>query len=157
MQLLRHVFARLALPALVGFMAFRPALGQPATVILVRHAERAQTPAGDPVLTDAGLARAADLAATLANASVTSVITTHLQRTQLTARHVMQANGQTHIVVRAGGPIQTHVDSVARFHQLLLRWGGQRCLISVRISTRRCSSSSSRPAPQTVNPQHLLA
>jgi broad specificity phosphatase PhoE len=113
MQLLRHVFARLALPALVGFMAFRPALGQPATVILVRHAERAQTPAGDPVLTDAGLARAADLAATLANASVTSVITTHLQRTQLTARHVMQANGQTHIVVRAGGPIQTHVDSVA--------------------------------------------
>jgi broad specificity phosphatase PhoE len=57
--------------------------------------------------------RAVDLAAALAGAGVTSIITTHLQRTQLTARHVMEATGPTHIVIRAGGPIKAHVDSVA--------------------------------------------
>jgi broad specificity phosphatase PhoE len=82
-------------------------------VILVRHAERAAAPAGDPVLTDAGMQRAADLGAALANAGVNSVVTTHLQRTQLTARHVMEATGQSPIVVRAGGPTRAHVDSVA--------------------------------------------
>jgi broad specificity phosphatase PhoE len=57
--------------------------------------------------------RAGDLAAALAGAKVTSIITTHLQRTQLTAGRVMEAIGQTPIVIRAGGPIKAHVDSVA--------------------------------------------
>jgi broad specificity phosphatase PhoE len=113
MRRVRQLFVLLALPAIANSIFSEPALGQPATVILVRHAERAATPAGDPVLTEAGMQRAADLAAALAGARVTAIITTHLQRTQLTARHVMEAIGQTHIVVRAGGPIQAHVDSVA--------------------------------------------
>ena len=80
-------------------------------VILVRHAERGTAPAGDPVLTDAGSQRAVALAAALAGARVSSVITTNFPRTQLTARPLMDAIGQTPIVVRAAGA--AHVDSVA--------------------------------------------
>lgn len=87
------------------------AAAQPAMVILVRHAERAAEPAGDPVLTPAGQQRALDLAAALASANVSSIITTHLQRTQLTARPIAQAVNRSPIVVRAGGT--AHADSVA--------------------------------------------
>ena len=87
------------------------ALAQPSTVILVRHAERAAEPRADPFLSPAGTQRALDLASALASAGVNSIITTHLQRTQLTAKPVGDAIGQTPIVVRAGG--SGHADSVA--------------------------------------------
>lgn len=89
------------------------AAAQPSTVILVRHAERAAAPANDPVLTDAGAQRALDLASALADARVTSIITTQLQRTRLTARPLAETAGLTPIVVPAGGPTAVHVDSVA--------------------------------------------
>ena len=87
------------------------AAAQPSTVILVRHAERAAEPRADPLLTPEGQQRALDLAAALASANVSSIITTHLQRTQLTAKPLGDAIGQSPIVVRAGGP--GHADSVA--------------------------------------------
>ena len=87
------------------------ALAQPSTVILVRHAERATEPRADPLLTPEGQKRALDLAAALGGANVSSIITTHLQRTQLTAKPLGDAIGQSPIVVRAGGP--AHADSVA--------------------------------------------
>jgi broad specificity phosphatase PhoE len=87
------------------------ASAQPSTVILVRHAERGTEPANDPVITEAGAQRAIALKEVLRGARVTSVITTHLQRTQLTAKPLMEAVGLTPIVVRAGGA--GHVDSVA--------------------------------------------
>jgi len=86
---------------------------QPATVILVRHAERAAAPAGDPGLTAEGSKRAADLMAVVAAYRVTSVITTHLQRTRLTAKPVTDALGKEPIVVTAGGPTAAHVEAVA--------------------------------------------
>lgn len=84
---------------------------QPSTVILVRHAERATEPRADPLLTAEGSQRALDLAAALSSAGVNSIITTHLQRTQLTAKPLGDAIGQAPIVVRAGGA--GHPDSVA--------------------------------------------
>ena len=84
---------------------------QPSTVILVRHAERGTEPANDPVITEAGTQRALSLKEVLRGAGVTSVVTTHLQRTQLTAKPLMETLGLTPIVVRAGGA--GHVDSVA--------------------------------------------
>jgi broad specificity phosphatase PhoE len=113
MRLSPHIAAHCALLAIVSCLLAAPAEAQPAMVILVRHAERASAPAADPVLTDAGTQRATDLAAALAGARITAIVTTHLQRTQLTARPVIEATGQTHIVVRAGGPTQAHADSVA--------------------------------------------
>ena len=84
---------------------------QPSTVILVRHAEKATTPGNDPELSAIGMQRARDLAATLADAHVGSVITTQFQRTALTAAPLMQSGSLTPIVVRAGGA--GHPDSVA--------------------------------------------
>lgn len=86
---------------------------QPSTVIVVRHAERATTPANDPVLSAAGLVRAEALKAALADARVSAIITTHLQRTQLTAKPLADSLGLAYTVVRAGSPLQAHLDSVA--------------------------------------------
>lgn len=94
-------------------VACHDATAQPFTVILVRHAERAAAPAGDPILTEAGTLRALDLAAALANARVSSIVTTQFQRTQLTAKPLADSLHLTPFVVRAGGPTQAHVDSVA--------------------------------------------
>jgi broad specificity phosphatase PhoE len=77
---------------------------QPATVILVRHAEKASQTESDPVLSDIGTQRAKDLAAALVDAGVGSVITTQFQRTRLTAAEVLAAAKLTPIVVTAGGP-----------------------------------------------------
>lgn len=86
---------------------------QPSTVIIVRHAERATAPANDPVLTPAGTARADALKAALADARVSAIITTHLQRTQLTAKPLADSLGLALTIVRAGSPLQAHLDSVA--------------------------------------------
>jgi broad specificity phosphatase PhoE len=85
--------------------------GQPATVILVRHAEKASQTEADPVLSEAGNQRAKDLSVALADAGIGSVITTNLQRTRLTAAEVVAATKLTPIVVPAGGA--THVADVA--------------------------------------------
>jgi broad specificity phosphatase PhoE len=84
---------------------------QPATVILVRHAEKANATEADPVLSEAGTQRAKDLGIALADAGIGSVITTHLQRTKLTAAEVLAATKLTPIVVNAGG--RTHAADVA--------------------------------------------
>jgi phosphohistidine phosphatase SixA len=76
---------------------------QPATVILVRHAEKASQAESDPVLSAEGNQRAKDLAIALADAGIGSVITTHLQRTKLTAAGVLEATKLTPIVIQAGG------------------------------------------------------
>ena len=96
--------------ALVAIAA--SASAQPSTVILVRHAERGTEPQADPVLTEAGIQRALALKQVLRGAGVKSVVTTHLQRTQLTAKPLMDTLGLTPIVVRAGGGA-SHIDSVA--------------------------------------------
>ncbi len=57
----------------------------PSLVIIVRHAERAPEPKGDPALSAEGVQRAQALADHLAGANVTSIITTHYRRTQETA------------------------------------------------------------------------
>lgn len=66
-----------------------PAVAQ--TVILVRHAEKADQ-STDPVLSEAGQARAEALAARLSTVSVDLILTSPLQRTGLTATPVAEAN-----------------------------------------------------------------
>lgn len=104
---------RLSHCAIALVVATSSASAQPATVILVRHAERAVAPANDPVLTDAGVARAQALRAVLADAGVSAVVATQYQRTQLTARPLADSLKLDFTVVRAGSPLQAHLDSVA--------------------------------------------
>jgi broad specificity phosphatase PhoE len=89
------------------------ASAQPSTVILVRHAERAAEPPRDPILSERGAARAQVLAETLRDAGVTTIITTQLARTHLTAKPIADAIAVQPVVVAAGGPLAAHVDSVA--------------------------------------------
>ena len=98
---------------LVAALLFAPIAlhAQPATVILVRHAEKASATEQDPVLSEAGMQRAKDLGVALADAGVGSVFTTQYQRTKLTAAEVLAATKLTPIVVSAGGI--THASDIA--------------------------------------------
>ncbi len=98
-------FLLCAIPAAVA--------AQPSMVIVVRHAERDTAPPRDPVLTDAGVARARALYQSLSNAGIGSVVTTHLQRTQLTAKPITDSLKLTPIVVAASSPVAAHADAVA--------------------------------------------
>ena len=105
-------FFRLALVA-AALLAAAPAAAQDSTVVvLVRHAEKAAVEGNDPPLSEAGQARARVLAETLGGMHFDAVIATERQRTQATARPVMEAQGLTpQIVSLRYGP--AHVDSVA--------------------------------------------
>lgn len=89
------------------------AIAQPSTIILVRHAEKAATPANDPGLTPAGEQRARDLALALADAHVSTIITTQYQRTQATAKPLMDSAKITPIIVAAASDTKAHAEAVA--------------------------------------------
>jgi len=86
----------------------------PTTIILVRHAEKADDEAADPSLSAAGQARAEALQEALRHQPIDAVYTTQLQRTALTAAPVIdvhQPEVKEHIVTRANVPY--HVASLA--------------------------------------------
>lgn len=89
-----------------------PALAQ--TVILVRHAEKADQSA-DPVLSEAGQMRAQSLADRLSASSVDLILTSSLQRTRLTAAPTADANDLQPQAIGLEGGTEAHVaDIVAR-------------------------------------------
>lgn len=88
------------------------AAAQPSTVVLVRHAEKASQTETDPVLSEAGVRRAKDLAAALADARVSTVITTQYQRTKLTAAPLVDATRPKTIVVANTGSLANHIADI---------------------------------------------
>jgi broad specificity phosphatase PhoE len=62
------------------------AFAQKTTIYIVRHAEKAATPADDPELTAEGQKRAKDLAKTLKHEKIAGIYTTSYKRTSLTAK-----------------------------------------------------------------------
>lgn len=94
------------------FAPASPASALPELVILVRHAERAAGPAGDPGLTPEGQARAQALAEALAGLRVNAILTTQFRRTRDTAAPLARQLGLQPQVVEAtrGRP---HVQAVA--------------------------------------------
>jgi phosphohistidine phosphatase SixA len=104
----------LGLAALATMLAGVSSAQSPTVVIIVRHAEKAATPADDPPLTEAGTTRAKALAATLANAHVDGVITTQLRRTKDTAEPTIRALGIARTqVVPTSSDATTHAAAVA--------------------------------------------
>jgi broad specificity phosphatase PhoE len=83
------------------------------TVLLVRHAEQLRDGSRDPALDSTGIARATRLRDALEHAGVTTIITTHLQRSTLTAGPLARHLSITPVVMRVGGPIPDHVRAVA--------------------------------------------
>jgi phosphohistidine phosphatase SixA len=98
----------LLLGSLTGMVA-----AAPSQVIVVRHAERAPEPLGDPALSAEGAARAEALATLLAAAQVQTLITTHYRRTRETATPLARLRGlvPTVLTVRRG-EVSAHVEEV---------------------------------------------
>jgi broad specificity phosphatase PhoE len=71
------------------------------TIILVRHAEKASM-SGDTPLSDAGAARAKELARVLAGAGISAIYTTQYLRTQQTVAPLAEALKVTPQVIEAG-------------------------------------------------------
>lgn len=70
------------------------------TVFLVRHAEKAATPPGDPSLTASGKTRARNLARILEKAGIKAIFTSQFQRTRATAQPLATTLGITSTVVQ---------------------------------------------------------
>ncbi|HEV2708303.1 MAG TPA: phosphoglycerate mutase family protein [Pyrinomonadaceae bacterium] len=66
------------------------------TVILIRHAEKADAPAEDPPLNDSGRARAQELARMLANSNVKAIYTSQFLRAKETAEPLAKQLGLTY-------------------------------------------------------------
>lgn len=101
---------RLLLVAAVTLLTAGSAMAQ--TVYLVRHAEKADA-SSDPVLSEAGQARAAALSALLAEAHPGHVFTSPLQRTRLTAAPTAEFHSVTVEPVGFDGGTAAHVAAVA--------------------------------------------
>ena len=85
---------------------------QPSAIILVRHAEKATTPASDPGLTPVGVQRAADLAAALSDAHVNAIVTTQLERAKATAKPLADAARIAPTIVPTSSDLAAHVNAV---------------------------------------------
>jgi phosphohistidine phosphatase SixA len=86
----------------------------PLLVVIVRHAEKAPAPANDPVLSAAGIARAAALDSMLASMPITDVVVSHLQRTRLTAApFIARTSATLHVVPIGSAGVEAHVKAVA--------------------------------------------
>ncbi len=95
--------------------AFAPFAASAQTVILVRHAEKAETPKEDPALSDAGKRRAEALADALKGARISAIFTTVYQRTRDTAAPTArQAGLVAEALPIARGGLSEHVAEVVR-------------------------------------------
>lgn len=101
---------RAVIAAALTLCAAGAALAQSTTVVLVRHAEKADDSA-DPVLSETGSARARALADALADAGVTAIFTTQFQRTRLTAAPLGELVGVEPAVIAATSG--SHIADVA--------------------------------------------
>ncbi len=105
----RTFFTPLLVPILLGITAL-VALAwlylnmTTTTVVLVRHAEKTTEPGDDPSLTEAGRARAAELAEMLAEAGITGLYASEYTRTQQTLQPLAETLGLGITVVSASEP-----------------------------------------------------
>ena len=99
----------LLLAAALSLVAALPAMAQ--TVVIVRHAEKADASA-DPLLSEAGQARARALAVELADAHPSVILTSPLQRTRLTAAPTADYHSTTPEAVSLDGGIEAHLAAI---------------------------------------------
>ncbi|MBS1150437.1 MAG: Phosphoglycerate mutase [Myxococcaceae bacterium] len=102
-----------------------PAAEATTTVIVVRHAEKAAEPKGDPPLTEAGAARAQRLVEALSGMPVSAILSTDYARTRSTAAPLAARLGLTTQLVDARAP--DHPKQVAQ--GVLARHRGQTVVV----------------------------
>lgn len=114
----RRVARQVAVVALLGlcmaaatFIACSQDTAPLSTVILVRHAEKADD-GDDPDLTEAGRARAKALAYTLGELEIKAVYATQYMRTQETARPLAESLGLDVTVIEAASDYASEMTSL---------------------------------------------
>jgi phosphohistidine phosphatase SixA len=105
-------YSQLACGLLLLLLGSSGAQAMPELIVLVRHAERASTPANDPSLSVAGQQRAQRLVQQLADARISHILTTPYRRTAETAAPVAAAFGITPTVIDTGGSLAAHVETM---------------------------------------------
>lgn len=123
-------FALAAVPVARAQEVQRSAVGAstaPTTVILVRHAEKAAVPGGDPPLSLAGEARSLALLDALREAGVAGIVVTQLQRTRMTAAPLAHELGLEPDVVEVSADVAGHVHQVAA--HVMARYAGRTVLV----------------------------
>lgn len=101
---------RLLLLLFVANVAFANGGPRVTTVILVRHGEKAG-PSGDVPLSEAGVARAHELARVLGSVKLDAIYTTPYERTRKTAAPLGTKTGLTPVEITAG---QTYAAEMAK-------------------------------------------
>lgn len=104
---------RLLLAVALSLATVVPAMAQ--TVIIVRHAEKSDPAAGldaDPLLSEAGQARARALAAELTDAHPSVILTSPLRRTIQTAAPTADYHSATSQAVPLDGGVQAHLAAI---------------------------------------------
>ena len=105
--------------------AVAPSGASPLLAVVVRHGEKAPLPANDPVLSAAGMARAAALDSALRGMPITDVVVSHLQRTRLTASvFVARTGAPVHVVPIGAAGVAAHVQAVADTVRAIVRQRG---------------------------------
>ena len=100
---------RLLLAAALSLATALPVAAQ--TVVIVRHAEKADASA-DPLLSEAGQARARALAVQLADAHPSVILTSPLQRTILTAAPTAEYHSVASEAVPLDGGLPAHLAAI---------------------------------------------
>ncbi len=121
-------------------------INQPLTVVLIRHAEKAQAPPADPPLSAAGEARAEELIDVLGDAGVDAIFTSQLIRTIETGQPLQDHLGvpRTEVTIDENNPAPYVADVVS-----LLRsghWGEVVLVVSHSVTVPIISAALGAPA-----------
>lgn len=111
-RLLHTLLLGLLLFTSIGLSPINQAFADNRLIILVRHAEKADAPAGDPTLSDDGHARALALVSALQRTQLSQLIATQYQRTQQT---LLPMSSERHLpitVVAAEKPLEAHIQQI---------------------------------------------
>jgi phosphohistidine phosphatase SixA len=103
------------------------------TVFLVRHAEKAATPAEDPPLLEAGSARSQELARILGKAEIKVIYTSQFLRTKLTAEPLAKLLGVASttmpLKMSASNPREVSQQSINEIVEKIYQRAGENALI----------------------------
>lgn len=100
--------------------------GTATTVIVVRHAEK-MTDSTDPLLSEAGKERAAELAHVLADVKLSAIISTPFKRTTGTVAAIAETRGIEITLMPIDGGLEKHVADIAR--RVVEKYAGSAVLI----------------------------
>ena len=110
--LIQSLLISLLFFASIGLSPINQAIADNRLIILVRHAEKADEPAGDPPLSASGNIRAQALISSLKRTPISQLIATQYQRTQQTLLPISTERHLPITVLEAKKPLETHIQHI---------------------------------------------